>query len=89
MGQLTALSQAGSSFTMVDGVATVSMDTTYEDDGKRILNLWIVSLLFLVCQCLLACYAAAPPTQDQLRKWEFDYEDEVNEEGEQVVRAVL
>ena len=62
MGQLTALSQGGSSYTMVDGVATLSTDTTYEMDGKRLLNLWICSLVFLVGQCLLACYAAAPPT---------------------------
>lgn len=62
MGQLASLSMAGSSFTTVDGVATVSTDTTYEMDGKRILNLWIVSLIFAVAQCLLGCYAAAPPT---------------------------
>lgn len=52
---------------MVDGVATFSTDTTYADDGKLILNLWIISIIFLVAQCLLVSYAAAPPTYDKLR----------------------
>ena len=61
-GSLAALSQAGASYKIEDNVAIMTDEVTYADDGKMILNLWITSLVFLVAQCLLACYAAAPPT---------------------------
>ena len=89
-GSLAALSQAGSNYGKdADGNVIVTADITYADDGKMILNLWITCLVFLVAQCLLACYSAAPPTQDKLRKLGFNVNEEVNEEGQQVVRAVL
>mmetsp|Transcript_9524 Transcript_9524/g.11266 ORF Transcript_9524/g.11266 Transcript_9524/m.11266 type:complete len:94 (-) Transcript_9524:195-476(-) len=93
MGSLAAISTHGSSIKKenIDGTDqwVVSDETTYEQDGTRLFNLWLVSILFLIPQCLLACYAAAPPTQDKLRKLGFNFNEEVNEDGQQVVRAVL
>ena len=94
MGSLAALSTMGSSVKQItndDGTKSwaVSDETTYEQDGQRLFNLWLLSLLFMLPQCLMNCYAAAPPTQDKLRKLGFNFNEEVNEDGQQVVRAVL
>lgn len=70
-------------------MAIPSTATTYEEDGKLILNLWIVSMIFLVAQCMLSNYAAAPPTQDRVRKLGINFNEEVNDEGEAIVRAML
>lgn len=88
-GQFASISLSGSHFAMVDGVPTITYETTYADDGQRILRLWIVSLIFLVVQCLLGCYAMSPPTQDKLRKWGIDFNEELNEEGKPIVRATF
>ena len=74
---------------MVDGVPTISTDRTYADDGERLYKLWLTSLFFLVGQCILGCYASAPPTRDNLRKWGINLNDELNEEGQAIVRASL
>jgi len=37
----------------------------------------------------MGCFAAAPPTQDMLRKWGFEFDEEKNELGQPIVRASL
>ena len=94
MGSLAAISTSGSSvkeISLEDGTKqwVISDETTYEQDGKMLFNLWLTAVIFTIPQCLLACYAAAPPTQDKLRKIGIDFNNEQNEDGQQVVRAVL
>jgi len=94
MGSLASISTHGSSVklqTLEGGTKQwlVSDETTYEQDGKLLFNLWLTAIIFAIPQCLLACYAAAPPTQDKLRKLGFNFNEELNEDGQQVVRAVL
>jgi len=61
-GSLASISQAPALYKEVDGVATISTDRTYEDDGQLILRLFTISLAFVILQCCLGCYSAAPPT---------------------------
>jgi hypothetical protein len=89
-GRLTALSLAGSAISTDDnGTPIISTERTYQDDGQMILRLWIVSMVFLIAQCCLGGFSIAPPTQDQLRKMNYEFEEERNEEGQLIVRAVL
>ena len=48
IGKLAALSEAPALYSEVDGVATLSSDRTYVDDGQTILRLWAISLVFVV-----------------------------------------
>ena len=82
VGKLAALSLAGSTYEVNDGKASISTERTYADDGELILRLWIISLICVIAQCLLACYAAAPPTQDKLREWGVKINNDDDEEEE-------
>ena len=62
IGKLAALSQTGSTYQVEDDLPTRTEDRTYVDDGTLILRLWVISLIFVIAQCCLACYAVAPPT---------------------------
>ena len=65
---LASYSMTPAKYETVDGVPTLSDERTYVDDGKQLQALWIISLIFVIAQCLLGCFSAAPPTQDKLRK---------------------
>ena len=68
IGMLASYSMSPAKYETVDGVPTLSDERTYVDDGKQLQALWIISLIFVIAQCLLGCFSAAPPTQDKLRK---------------------
>ena len=80
-GKLAALSLSPIHVTHdEDGNVMLDTERTYNDDGTLLLRLWVVTLLFVVAQCCLGCFAAAPPTQDRLRKWNVDIETPENEQ---------
>lgn len=89
IGKLASLSQAPAAYKSVDGVPTIVADRTYEDDGKLLLRLWVISLIFVIAQCILGCYSAAPPTQDALRKKGININEERDEDGQLIVTAQL
>ena len=68
IGNLAALSMAPSRFTETDGVAALSSESTFADDGAMIQRLWITMLVYIIGQCCLGLFANAPPTQDTLRE---------------------
>ena len=68
IGKLAAYSMAPSKFESVDGQPRLSYERTYADDAKEIQALWIISLVYVIGQCVFGCFSAAPPTQDNLRK---------------------
>jgi len=79
MGKIASLSLEPSAFGYdTDGAPALVNDRTYADDGQLILRLWVVSLIFVVAQCCLGCYAVAPPTQEKLRKWNVNFIEEEN-----------
>jgi len=84
MGKLASLSLFGSTYKVEDDTYVISTETTYADDGSLIFGLWITSLIFVVMQCILGCFAVSPPTQDMLREWGV----KVNAEEEDTVVEV-
>jgi len=77
IGKFAALSYAPSQYGLnEDGLPTMVDGTTYESDGQQILRLFAVSVVFVIAQCCLGCFAAAPPSMDTLRKWGVDIENE-------------
>lgn len=90
IGKLAALSAAPVEFSTANGVATYDVaGRTYADDGQLLLRLWVISMTFVILQCMLGCWSAAPPTQDDLRKKGVNINEDFNEEGQAIVSAAL
>ena len=85
IGKLAALSLAPSRMKEVDGVATLSNERTFADDGQLIQRLWICMLVYIIGQCCLGLFAVAPPTQDKLRKMGVTINEEKDEAGQTLV----
>ena len=85
IGKLAALSMRSSQFSDVDGMAILSDERTFADDGQLIERLWILMLVYIIGQCCLGCFAVAPPTQDTLRKMGVTINEEKDEAGQTLV----
>lgn len=68
MGRLASISLSPVHYEVVDGVATLTDERLYQDDGQLLFRLWVTALIFIFAQCCMGCFAAAPPTQEKLRK---------------------